>query len=666
MRTSFHKGSCSMDRTAMMWASSSSAASGKPFVQSVVDAKLGSATHSAIKHGLDLVAVALAVVTAYFIRFEQIPRGTFGAQMLYMLAALPALRLCAGRWSNTHRSSWRLFGLAECLVLTRSVVSLTMLLVLARLAMPLLLPNVQVIPLGVIAFEASFSLVALLGIRVVVRMIDEQRARRAVPVAGGMRRALLVGAGRAGQLAVRELRARADAGYEPVGFLDDDPVRVGQIIEGVRVFGSTTRAAEIASEVRAEVIILTMPAVERVRRREVVERCRAADLPIQTVPGLYELLGGKVEITRVRPLKIDDLLGREVVRFDELAVQRVRRAFTGRRVLVTGAGGSIGSELCRQLAALEPASLILVENHENHLFDIEQELRPKLGERVIPCLTDVRVTEEVEAVFAKYRPEVVFHAAAYKHVPMMEMHPTKAVLNNVRGTRVVAEAARNFGVERFLLVSTDKAVNPTSVMGATKRVAEMLVLVMQDARTRFNVVRFGNVLGSAGSVLHTFTKQIEAGGPITLTHPEITRYFMTIPEAVRLVMQATTVGRGGELFVLDMGKPVKILDLALQMIRLSGLTEDEIGISIVGLRPGEKLHEELLGDHEEQRASGVPNVWVSSSTGPRLGDMGRWVRQLEATAETGDVDRTRQLLSEGTGYRMPKHSEADPGVSATG
>jgi FlaA1/EpsC-like NDP-sugar epimerase len=633
------------------------ATGGDRSMRPILDDDLDSAVYDVAKSALDLAVVAFAVVAAYLVRFEQIPGGVFRSQMLCVIAILPALRYYIGRWANSHCSSWRLFGLAESLVLTRAVLAPTALLVMVRLLMPSLMPGVQVIPLGIIALEGAFTLATLLGIRVVVRILDEQRARRAIPSPKGTVRALLVGAGRAGRMAARELRARPDAGCEPIGFLDDDPVRAGKVIEGVRVLGSTARAAEIAREVGAEVLILTMPSAGRAQTGAVVARCRAAELPIHTMPGLYELLAGTVGITRFRPLKIEDVLGREVVGFDEVSAKRIQHAFVGRRILVTGAGGSIGSELCRQLAELEPASLILVDNHENHLFDIEQELLAKLGARVIPCLTDVRSKADVEQIFREHRPEIVFHAAAYKHVPMMEAHPIKAVLNNVRGTRMVAQAARDFGVERFLLVSTDKAVKPTSVMGATKRAAEMLVLAM-GGPTRFRVVRFGNVLGSAGSVMHTFSRQIEEGGPITLTHPDITRFFMTIPEAVRLVLQANTIGKGGDLFVLDMGEPIKIIDLARQMIRLSGFTEEEIPISVVGLRPGEKLHEQLLGDHEEKRPSGVPGVWVSRTAASRLADVDGWILRLEEAADAGEVERTRQLLGEGTGYRRPEHSIA--------
>ncbi|MCB9713337.1 MAG: polysaccharide biosynthesis protein [Myxococcales bacterium] len=620
-------------------------------------------TRDTAKSLLDLTVVTLAVTAAYIVRFERIPDGELGVQMLVLTLALPLARLLAGRVSGTHRSSWRLFGLSEALVLARAVAVVSGLLLLSRGLMPALVPSVHPIPFGVIALEGCLSLVGLLGLRVGTRMLDEHRARRSVPMSriGGPRRALLVGAGRAGRMAVRELRARPDAGFSPVGFLDDDPARVGQIIEGVPVLGTTEDAARIALETSAEMLVLTIPSATHAQTRAVVERCRPSELPIQTVPGLYELLGGKVGITTIRPLKIEDLLGREVVAFDETAVTRVRRAFAGRRVLVTGAGGSIGSELCRQIAELDPELLILVDNHETHLFDIEQALIGQLGERLIPCLVDVQQATDVAMVFAEHRPQLVFHAAAYKHVPMMQLHPTKAVSNNVRGTRLVAEAARRFGTERFVLVSTDKAVNPTSVMGATKRAAEMQVLSMEGP-TRFSAVRFGNVLGSAGSVLHTFARQIEAGGPVTLTHPEITRFFMTIPEAVRLVLQASAVGEGGELFVLDMGEPVRIVELARQMIRLAGFDSDEIPIEVVGLRPGEKLHEELLGPGEDARPSPVPSVWVSPSAPPPVDDLQEWLARLEEAADAHDADGVLQCLAEGTGFPAPLPRDCtDPG-----
>jgi FlaA1/EpsC-like NDP-sugar epimerase len=441
-----------------------------------------------------------------------------------------------------------------------------------------------------------------------------------------------------------------------VGFLDDDPHRRGQVIEGVPVLGTTREVGDVAARVRAEVIILTMPSVSRAVVREIVQRCQQqARLPVHTVPGLWELLSRRVEITKIRPLSVPDLLGRDVIEFCARSWSRVVTAYRGKTLLVTGAGGSIGSELCRQLAELGPRRLVLLENNENNLFDIDNEIRAALGDRAVACLADIRNREQLLRVFERWRPDVVFHAAAFKHVPMMEHHPAAAIDNNVRGTRVLAEVADLTGVERMLFVSTDKAVNPTNVMGASKRMAEMVVQARaRTSTTRFCVVRFGNVLGSRGSVLHTFQRQLEAGGPITLTHPDVTRFFMTIPEAVRLVIQAQAVSEGGELFLLEMGEPIRIHDLALQMIRLSGLSEDDVPIEIVGLRPGEKLHEELLRPDEDTTPSAVEGVLQARPAaieGPRVW---RIVEQLEAAADAWDDDTIRALLGRATSYRPPE------------
>jgi FlaA1/EpsC-like NDP-sugar epimerase len=615
---------------------------------------------------LDLSVVVAAIVAAYWVRFEGSPPGPLQSQMALVLFVVPIARLLAGRVVGAHRSSWRLFGLAEGMVLARAVVGVSGLLVLARFALGTFSPRGSTLPFGIIALEGLFSAGGLLAVRLVVRMRDEQQVRRSCRYHGRRRRALLVGAGRAGRLAASELRARPDAGYEPVGFLDDDPARLGQVIDRVRVRGCTRDARAIADELGAEAIILTMPSSSGRTARAVVDRCRAASLPMFSVPGMYELLAGTVEISKIRPLRLDDVLGRDVVGFDDVAPARVQGVFGGKRIVVTGGGGSIGSELCRQLAALAPESLIVIDNHETHLFEIEQQLRRKLGDRVVPCLVDIRERSELEEVFAEHRPHAVLHAAAYKHVPMMEAHPCKAVLNNVRGTRLVAETAVRFGVERFLLVSTDKAVDPTSVMGATKRAAEFVALGANTSTTRFSAVRFGNVLGSAGSVVHTFQRQIEAGGPVTLTHPEVTRFFMTIPEAVSLVLQAASVGEGGDLFVLNMGEPVRILDLAHQMIQLAGFDAGEIAIDTIGLRAGEKLHEEVLGADETKTPSGVPNVSVVRGVSCPVTDVSSWVRGLEGAAVVGDVDYVRSMLSAGTGYRGERRAAGRAATTAAG
>ncbi len=620
----------------------------------------GSSSRRAAKLALDVAVFALAITAAYIVRFERVPTGVHGMQLLLLLPALPIVRFAAGHAFGTHHTSWRLFGLADTLRLLGAVCLVSAGLLTLRFALPWVTPGATVVPLGVIALDAFFVLAGTIGVRVITRVADERLDRAEVTSddAKPRRRALLVGAGRAGAMAARELRQRPDAGYIPVAFVDDDAARAGLRVEGVRVEGTTAEIEAIAKSTGAETIILTMPSAPVDVLRQVVERCRSCDLPVQTVPGLYELLSGKVGITKVRPIRIEDLLGRGVVALDDSIRGLLEEAFAGRRVVVTGAGGSIGSELCRQLADLGPERLILVEASENNLFDIEQELRPKLGDSVVPCLADVRRTQDVERVFSEHTPHVVFHAAAYKHVPMMEAHPSASIDNNVRGTRVVAEAADAHGVERFLLVSTDKAVNATSIMGASKRVAEMVVHDLdQRSKTSFCAVRFGNVLGSRGSVLHTFRRQIEAGGPVTVTHEDITRFFMTIPEAVRLVIQATAVSRGGEVFLLEMGEPVQILDLAKQMIELSGASAQDVPIVFSGLRPGEKLHEELLYESEQTLPCEVDGLLVARGESLDPSTLLAAVAQIEAAAEHGDDFDVREKLAAFTECPVLSHRD---------
>ncbi|MEM6989281.1 MAG: nucleoside-diphosphate sugar epimerase/dehydratase [Myxococcota bacterium] len=614
----------------------------------------GRGSRRAAKLGLDICVFALAISVAYVVRFERWPTGAYGVQLPLLLIALPLMRFGAGNAFGTQRTSWRLFGLADALRLAASILVVSGVLVVARVLMPWLAPELTVVPLGVIVLDGFFALSGTIGVRVATRIIDEysDRADASPSEAGSTRRALLVGAGRAGAMAARELRQRPDAGYTPVAFIDDDPGRIGLSVEGVAVRGTTADIASVARAVGAQTVILTMPSAPVETLRAIVERCRAARIPVQTVPGLYELLSGKVGITKVRPIRIEDLLGRGVVPYDDSIRDMLTGAFEGRCIVVTGAGGSIGSELCRQLAEQRPATLVLVEASENNLFDIEQELRPVLGDRLVPCLVDVRSEADVGQLFADHRPDVVFHAAAYKHVPMMEAHPAAAIDNNVSGTRVLAEAAHRNGVDRFLLVSTDKAVNATSIMGASKRVAEMVVHDMdQRSETRFCAVRFGNVLGSRGSVLHTFRRQIEAGGPVTVTHPDITRFFMTIPEAVRLLVQACAMGEGGEIFLLDMGEPVKILDMAHEMIRLAGFEREEVGVEIIGLRPGEKMHEELLRYGEDAQPSAAAGIMLATTATVDRVDLAPWIHRLERAARDSDVAMIRQMLATGAGYR---------------
>lgn len=416
----------------------------------------------------------------------------------------------------------------------------------------------------------------------------------------GAKKLLILGAGDCGEKIYREIQDNAGLRYEVVGFLDDDLTKVGKLLHGVPILGTTSELKSFAQRIGAEETLIAIPSATSAQMRALVARCEESGLPSKTVPGMGELIDGKVSVKAIRDVDYRDLLGREVIRLDE---DRIAAYLQKARVLVTGAGGSIGSELCRQICRFNPACLILYDRAESPLYEIDLELRTDYPEaKVVPVLGDIRDRSQLSRALSDYQPQVVFHAAAYKHVPMMELQPWKAVKNNILGTRHVMDLSREHGVERFVLVSTDKAVRPVNVMGASKRVAELLVQNQNgcdSARPKFITVRFGNVVGSVGSVVPLFKKQIERGGPVTVTHPDVTRYFMTIPEACQLILQAGAMGEGGEIFILDMGTPVRIVDMARDLIRLSGFEPAvDIKIEYVGLRPGEKLFEELITSGE--------------------------------------------------------------------
>ena len=409
---------------------------------------------------------------------------------------------------------------------------------------------------------------------------------------------LIIGAGDAGATIAREIERYHKRSRKVIGFIDDDEAKFNRLMGGVRILGNRHDIPSIVKENKVKEIIIAMPSVTRNEIRNIMEICSPLKCKVNTLPGMYQLLDDEVLVSHLHPVSIEDLLERDEVRLDMDIVEHYIR---DKVVLVTGAGGSIGSEICRQIMRVGPKQLLLLGHGENSIYLINQELKNIYKDGpIIPIIADIRDKQQLDQIFTQYNPQVVFHAAAHKHVPLMEIQPMAAVLNNIYGTRNVAEVAGRHGTERFVMISTDKAVNPTSVMGATKRVAEKVIISMNDTYdTKYITVRFGNVLGSRGSVIPLFNKQIEAGGPVTVTDPEMTRYFMTIPEASQLVLQAGAMGKGGEVFLLDMGEPVKIIDLARNMIRLSGLEPDkDIHIKITGLRPGEKKYEELLTSEE--------------------------------------------------------------------
>ena len=467
------------------------------------------------------------------------------------------------------------------------------------------------IPRGVTLVDFNLSLILFVGFRVSIRALRERFWSKAVGRAGVVERIAIVGAGQVGAQLAADLMSRRGHGLELICFLDDDVSKHRLNIHGVPVIGSPAHMGQLSEKYGVTEVILALPVTSARRIREVSTLATASGLRVLVVPSLAELAGGRVRATDLRPISVEDLLGREPAKLDDDAIDAM---IAGRSVLVTGAGGSIGSELCRQIAARSPARLIILDQCEVLLYQAEQELvAAGAGALITPIVADVRDEVRLRQLFATYKPSLVLHAAAHKHVPMMESQPAEALQNNVLGTAVVARLAAEYGVEKFVLISSDKAVNPTNVMGATKRLAELTIAALQSApsnKTSFLAVRFGNVLGSSGSVIPIFRKQIAAGGPVTVTHPDVKRYFMTIPEAVGLVLQSATLGTGGDILVLEMGHPLKIADVARQLIELSGLRPDiDIEIRIIGLRPGEKLVEELQQQGEEYHPTEHPRVF---------------------------------------------------------
>jgi len=502
------------------------------------------------------------------------------------------------------------------------------------------------IPVGVLAMDFIAAYLAVSGVRVLRRLLAEraQRRMRRGRSASERRRTILIGAGEAGAMVCQEIQRRPDLGVDLVGFVDDNPTKRGEMIHGVEVLDRVEALPELAEKHELDQAIICIATASGGAIRRISTTCEGISLSVQIIPALHEILDGRVNLSRLREVTIDDLLGREVIKLET----DVLSDFLGnRRVLVTGAGGSIGSELCRQIARFGPERLVLFERYENALFEIHGELRRELPDLVVlPVIGDVTDTERVAQVFALEKPEVVFHAAAHKHVPMMEWNPGEAIKNNVMGTKTVADAAHNFRAGHFVMISTDKAVNPTSVMGTTKRVAEIYIQALaKRSRTKYVGVRFGNVMGSAGSVIPIFTEQIKKGGPVTVTHPDMERYFMTIPEASQLVMRAASMGDGGEIFVLDMGEAVRIVDLARDLIHLSGFTEDEIEIAFTGVRPGEKLREELAFDREAMTKTRHPKIFIGQVDSMPHTVVMRRIQSLEAVLDTNSREVAVTALS---------------------
>ncbi len=593
---------------------------------------------------LDLIVVLLSVVVAYVVRFEGAIPHDFYLQMIILAPALAAVRVLTNYGVGIYRLVWRYVGLHEALRMAQAAAAVSGVLLFCRLVVSTEVPAL-VFPLSIIVMEGMFSFFGMAGARFVPRILRE-RARPYEGIA-----TLLIGAGEGGVAIVKESIRHPELDLRPIGFLDDDPGKVGMEIANLRVLGTVRDIERVAKAHGVERVIITSSAFGTKTIGRVIDTCNPLGVDVRIVQGTYENLGvasDPAEAARsVREVRIEDLLSRDPVP-PSLSLADLTKHYGGKRVMVTGAGGSIGSELCRQLMFMQPAVLVLAERDETNLFEIERELAGgRLGPKVVPLLLDVMDGKSVERAFKELRPEVVFHAAAYKHVPMMERFPWEAIRNNVFSTKQLVEQSEENGVESFVMISTDKAINPTSVMGATKRFAEQIVQDMATrSRTRFSCVRFGNVLGSRGSVVGIFKEQIANGGPVTVTHPDATRYFMTIPEAANLVIQAGTLGHRGEVFLLDMGKPVKIIDLARQMIRLSGFSDAEVPITVVGTRPGEKLFEELSTQSEDLTPTELRKVFRCKPIPIEKSRLDGLLDRLQFIVRGRDAQAVRDLLSE--------------------
>jgi FlaA1/EpsC-like NDP-sugar epimerase len=561
---------------------------------------------------LDILALLFIPALALTLRLDGLPRWSQLGPGLVLFTALALLMKISIFYElGMYRRYWR-YASVNDLALLMSGVSLSTILLATGffVTQPLLRNYGLAFPRTAPLIDGMLTCLVVTGYRFGLRGLHHW-LRRQQGLLGG-RRVLVVGAGEGGLMVVRELRANPQLEMEPVAFVDDDPAKIGANVLGLPVMGPTGRIPELVERYRIQRIVLAMPSVPLPRQRELLALCQSTGAATHNLPGVYEILAGHKTISRLPQVDIQHLLKREPVVIDQAGVTALLRGAT---VLVTGAGGSIGSELCRQVARFRPRQLILLGHGENSIFEINLDLRlsrPALVTR--PVIVDVRDEARLRHVVERYRPQVIFHAAAHKHVPLMEDNVEEAISTNIQGTRNVLRAAEACGVERFVLVSTDKAVNPTSVMGATKRMAEMLTVAAAGRSGRaYMAVRFGNVLGSRGSVIPIFQRQIAAGGPLTVTHPDMRRYFMTIPEAVQLLLQAAVLGHGGEVFVLDMGEPVRIVDLAADMVKLSGMQLGrDIDIVYSGVRPGEKLYEELFLGSEDFHRTGHPQIFAAA------------------------------------------------------
>ncbi|ALG47846.1 polysaccharide biosynthesis protein [Clostridium perfringens] len=593
---------------------------------------------------LDILIIVNSYILAFTIRFNFDFIMDKRNELILFLPVIVIIYLIMLSIFKMYKSIWTIvgidevaFGLIACLIATGII-----------LITSTIISSIYYIDYITVLLAGLFIMIFTIGIRVSFRiyrrMISHGRVLLNSSNISNLEKILIIGAGSCGQLIIEEIRKQNPIKQKVIGVIDDNPSKIGTYLRGIKILGNRNKIIEISEEKNVDLILIAMPSVDGKTKKEIIEICQSTRAKVKIIPGMYELIGGKVSLNRMRDIDLRDLLGREEVILDK---KGIKDYIENKVVMVTGGGGSIGSELCRQIAKFSPKLLLILDIYENNAYELENEIISNfknLKEKVL--IASVREEKRLENIFNEYKPQVIFHAAAHKHVPLMERNPEEAIKNNVIGTLNVAECAHKYGAERFVLISTDKAVNPTNVMGASKRMCEMIIQAIdKNSNTEFVAVRFGNVLGSNGSVIPLFKKQIAKGGPVTLTHKKITRYFMLIPEAAQLVLQAGAYAKGGEIFVLDMGNPVLIYDLAKDLIKLSGFEpEVDIKIEITGLRPGEKLYEELLMDEEGLRKTSHEKIFIAKPGEYDFEMLKLGVNALKKIADLGDVETLKTAL----------------------
>lgn len=593
--------------------------------------------------GTDAFLVAFSFFAAYYLRFDFSFPAHEWERFTQALPLVLGIKLSTFTVFHLYRGMWRYTSLSDLFKIVKAVFISSLLMALSLF----MVNRLEGYPRSVLLIDGILTFLFIGGIRILIRLYfskeKEGESLRGFGHQGRRgKRLLIIGAGDAAEKVLREIRGNRDVKMIPIGMVDDEPLKQGMAIHGIPVLGTIEGIGRLKTPF--DEILIAIPSARPGEMRRIVAACEKTGKRFRTLPDIGEIIDGKVSLNAIREVTLEDLLGRKEVRLNQ---EEISAYLQGKKVLITGAGGSIGSELVRQVTRFDPASIALVEMSELNLFQIEMECRQKQDYPSCESfLVDIRNRKAVNRVFREFKPEVVFHAAAYKHVPMQELHPWEAVNNNVLGTRNLIEASLDHGVKRFVQVSTDKAVRPANIMGATKRVAEMIVECRNgNSPTRFVAVRFGNVIGSSGSAIPIFQNQIARGGPVTVTHPEMTRYFMSIPEAAQLILQAGAMGKGGDIFILEMGRPVRIVDLAKDLIRLHGLEpEEDIAIHYTGLRPGEKLYEELITEGEGIGSTAHENIMVLTGHHCDLGTINRQVDELLEIVGTYDVDAIKRKL----------------------